>query len=92
MNSVSIAGINYMINKLSTESMGGLLGQADFNKQCININEDASAVTQEIAKLHEVIHIVSDAWGLNLSEEQVKIGTHALICFLRENPNFETAL
>lgn len=92
MNNVSIAGINYSINKLPTEVMNGLLGQADFNKQCININADASSVTQEIASLHEIIHIVSDAWGLKLSEEQVKIGTHALICFLRENPNFETQL
>jgi hypothetical protein len=28
---------------------------------------------------------VSDAYGLNLTEEQVKIGTHALIALIEDN-------
>jgi hypothetical protein len=91
-NRVSIAGILYQINRLPADEINGLLGTADFNKQCININRDATATTQEIAVLHEIIHIISDAWGLKLTEEQVKIGTHALISFLKENKNFRVDL
>jgi Zn-dependent peptidase ImmA (M78 family) len=82
---IKIAGIYYIIQHKTTEEMGGLVGYADFNKQVICINSDHTEQTRKIATYHEIIHIISEAYGLNLSEEQVKIGTHALLAFLREN-------
>ena len=85
---LQIAGIDYQVVYMSSEEIGGALGLADFNRQRIMINKDHTPATQNIALYHEIIHIISDAWGLKLNEEQVKIGTHALISFLKDNPDF----
>ena len=82
---VKIAGIDYSIALKSTEEMNGLIGTADFNRQLISINKDHTEQTQRIAVCQEILHIVSDAYGLNLTEEQVKIGTHALIALIEDN-------
>ena len=82
---VKIAGIEYDLVLKTTEEMNGLVGSADFNKQLISINKDHTEQTQRIAVFHEVLHIVSDAYGLNLTEEQVKIGTHAFIALIEDN-------
>ena len=82
---VKIAGIEYDLVLKTTEEMNGLVGSADFNKQLISINKDHTEQTQRIAVCHEILHIVSDAYGLNLTEEQVKIGTHALIALIEDN-------
>jgi Zn-dependent peptidase ImmA (M78 family) len=84
-DTIKIAGIDYSIVLKSTEEMNGLIGTADFNKQLISINHDHTEQTQRIAVFHEVLHIVSDAYGLNLTEEQVKIGTHAFIALIEDN-------
>ena len=84
---LKIAGINYEVVFLPSESMNGNLGLADFNRQRIMINSEHTDATQKIALYHEIMHIISDAWGLGLSEQQVKIGTHAFLAFLNENQN-----
>jgi len=92
LDKVTIAGIEYKIEFHDDAGMGGHIGLADFNRQVIKINSMHTAATQRIAIAHEIIHIVSDAWGLKLNEEQVKIGTHALISFMRDNPDFLEAI
>ncbi len=87
-NVIKVAGIEYFIVESTPETMCGRLGLANFNAQQISINQSATAQTKKIATYHEIIHIISDAWGLELTETQVKIGTHALIAFLAENPEF----
>jgi len=82
---IRIAGIDYSIVLKTTEEMNGLIGTADFNRQLISINKDHTQQTQKIAVFHEVLHLVSDAYGLNLTEEQVKIGTHAFIALIEDN-------
>ena len=84
-NSISIAGILYQIVYKSNEDMNGLVGTANFNAQEICINNEHTTQTQRIAFYHEIIHILSDAYGLELTEQQVKIGTHALIALLNNN-------
>lgn len=84
-DTIKIAGIDYSIVLKSTEEMNGLIGTADFNKQLISINHEHTEQTQRIAVFHEVLHLVSDAYGLNLTEEQVKIGTHAFIALIEDN-------
>lgn len=86
---IRVAGINYEIRERSPAEMEGRLGLADFNNQLISINQDCTQQTKKIAVVHEIIHILSDAYGLNLTEEQVKIGTHAAIAFMVDNPEFQ---
>ena len=88
-NNIKVAGIEYTIVEHAPDVMGGRLGLADFNAQQITINQSATSQTKKIAVYHEIMHIISDAWGLSLTEAQVKIGTHALIAFLAENPEFQ---
>lgn len=84
-----VAGIDYEIVQLSPEHMHGHIGQADFNAQQVRLSNSYSIQTKKIAVYHEIIHILSDAWGLHLTEDQVKIGTHALIAFIADNPDFD---
>jgi Zn-dependent peptidase ImmA (M78 family) len=90
MDMVKIAGITYNIELKSKEEMNGLVGSADFNRQLISINKEHTEQTQRIAVYHEILHLLSDAYGLKLTEEQVKIGTHALIAFVEENKDILT--
>ena len=85
---INIAGLTYDIIIKDAQSMGGHIGQADFNAQEIRLNESFTDQTKTIAVYHEIIHILDSVFGLNLTEQQVVIGTHALICFLDNNPNF----
>lgn len=81
-----VAGIDYQIIQKPSEEMNGHLGLADFNNQSVIINQNCSEQTKKIAIFHEILHLISDAYGLGLTEQQVKIGTHALIAFLADNP------
>lgn len=83
---VRIAGLQYDIKYKSGDEMGGNLGLANFNLQEISINANATQQTQQVAVLHEVLHIISDSFNLKMSEEQVKILTHGIIAFKHDNP------
>jgi len=85
MDTFKIASIDYNIVRKTNEEMNGLIGTADFNRQIVSINKEHTEQTQKIAVYHEILHLISDTYGLNLSEEQVKIGAHALISFVAEN-------
>lgn len=85
---IKVAGIEYEIKEFSNEEMKGTLGLADFNKQLISLNKESTDTTKKIAVYHEIIHILDNAFGLDLSERQVKYLTHAIIAFIQENPEF----
>jgi Zn-dependent peptidase ImmA (M78 family) len=82
---IKIAGITYDIVYKTSEEMNGLIGTADFNRQLISINKEHTRQTQEIALVHELLHIVSDAYGVGLTEDQIKILTHGLVAFYKDN-------
>ncbi len=88
MNTVKITGITYQILRKTAAEMQGRIGLANFNNQEIWIGEDFTDQTKRIAKVHEVLHIISDSYGLDLSENQVKYLTHALIALFEDNPGF----
>lgn len=88
MKAIKVAGIFYNILEKSNDEMLGRIGLANFNTQEIWIGKDHTEQTKKIAIIHEIMHILSSAYGLELTENQVKIGTHALIGFLAENPGF----
>jgi len=83
---VRISGIQYAIKFKSPEEMGGLIGSANFNAQEICINNAFTVPTQQIAILHEILHILSDSYNLKMDEEAVKFTTHALLAILLDNP------
>jgi Zn-dependent peptidase ImmA (M78 family) len=87
MKSIKISGLDYTVNFRNNEEMGGLIGSADFNKQEININSTHTAQTKQIAIFHEILHLLSDSYGIHLTEEEVKIITHSFVALLRDNPN-----
>jgi hypothetical protein len=84
---IKIAGLNYNLEFVSSENMGGNIGLADFNKQLITINENCTDQTKHIAVLHEILHILDRVYNLKLSEEQVIYTTHALIALFEDNPH-----
>ena len=89
MSNFRVAGINYTVEYVPSESLGGLIGLADFNRQKVSINSDHTEQTQKLACLHEIIHIVDKAYNLKLTEEQVTYGAHALYAFLKDNTELE---
>ena len=86
---IKVAGILYDVEYCSNEEMGGLIGSADFNRQLIRINNEHTEQTQEIAVVHELLHIISDAYGIGLTEEQIKILTHGIIALYKDNENLD---
>ena len=61
------------------------LGLADFNSQTISINQDYSNQTKMIARWHETLHILSSAYNIKLTEDQVVVLTHAIVALLEDN-------
>jgi hypothetical protein len=88
MKTIKVAGIFYNIIEKGNDEMQGRIGLANFNTQEIWIGKEHTEQTKKIAIIHEIVHILSSAYGLELTENQVKIGTHALIGFMSENPGF----
>lgn len=83
---IKIAGIIYKILFKTPEEMQGNIGFARFNDQEIWIGDQFTNQTKKIALWHETIHLLSDAFNLKMSEEQVKVTTHALVSLLEDNP------
>ena len=90
MKSVRIAGIDYSVDLVDPSQMvtGGGIGEADFNKQAIRINNTVTEQTKQIAIIHEIVHMIDHAYGTKLTEEQVVIFSHGLVQFLKDNPTY----
>ena len=84
-----VAGINYSIEYVSSEDLNGLLGIADFNNQKIKINNNATELTQHIAIIHEIIHILDRSYNIKLTEDQVIYLAQAIVALVNENPEFK---
>ena len=82
---IKISGINYQVVENSSDVMEGRLGLADFNSQTISINQDYSNQTKMIARWHETLHILSSAYNIKLTEDQVVVLTHAIVALLEDN-------
>jgi len=83
---LKICGLTYTVWFKTAEEMQGTIGLARFNDQEIWIGNHFSEQTQKIGLWHEVLHILSDAYNLKMTEEQVKFQTHALIALVEDNP------
>ncbi len=88
MEKLRIGGIEYMVEILSAEEMKGHLGLADFNNHKIMISKDATEATQQIAFIHEILHILDKSYNIKLTEEQVIYTAQALVALVNDNPDF----
>ena len=86
MNTVRICGLFYNVVHKNNEEMEGRIGLADFNNQLISINSSHTPQTQQIALMHEILHLLDMSYNLKLTEEQVVYTTHSLIALFADNP------
>ena len=84
---LKICGLTYDVLYKTAQEMQGTIGLARFNDQEIWIGSDFTEQTQKIALWHEILHILSDAYNLKMTEEQVKYQTHSLIALVDDNPD-----
>ena len=89
MKTIKVAGLQYTIEFLPNDMMGGNIGLADFDKQRVMINDEATEQTKEIAVVHELLHILDKAYNLKLTEEQVKYTAHAILALYKENQHLD---
>ena len=89
LQKIKVGGLEYnILYKPASEMPSGTLGYANFEKQEIGINAEASIATQRVALWHETLHILSTAYTLKLEEDQVNMLTQVLLAFVSDNPTF----
>ena len=84
---ISILGISYQIHEVeSVSKTESLMGQIDFIKQCIFIDKSLSKERKEEVLLHEIIHGIAEATGLDekWDEQEIKVFSRTLYCLLKE--------
>ena len=64
------------------------VGECDTAEQEISIRNNLKPDTEKDTMLHETIHAVSDAMGLDMTEEQVMGLASGLLAVLLDNPTF----
>ena len=90
LKEVRVMGRKYKITEPSLINDGmQTLGLAHFDAACINIRDDhgtESAYANTL--LHETLHIIDNAAGLDLSEKQVTVLANCIMGVLSDNPEF----
>ncbi len=86
MKQIKISGLMYDVAYKSNEEMQGQIGLADFNRQLISINDSHTSQTQQIALMHEILHLLDISYNLKLTEDQIIHTTHSLIALFADNP------
>lgn len=66
----------------------GAMGRCNTVKQTIAINNSMPKDSQNSTIIHEVVHYISDLYGMSLSEEQVSTLSICWFDFLKTNPDF----
>ena len=82
---IKIAGLNYKILDKDDSDMNGTIGLANFNTQEIWINKAHTEQTRSLARIHEVLHIIEQAYGIELTEKQVTILAHGITACINDN-------
>jgi len=82
---VKIAGLKYKIINKDDSDMNGTIGLANFNSQEIWINKSHTEQTQSLARVHELLHIIDEAYGTDLTEKQITIFAHGVMACVNDN-------
>lgn len=66
-------------------SGGALYGQIDYDRQTITLRETNTGEQDEETLIHEVLHGISDMYGMGMTEDLVARLSNALYTFLKDN-------
>lgn len=64
------------------------VGRCDETKQCIYIEEGQPLENEQDTVLHEVLHAVEDAMGMDVAEDVVLRFATGLLAVIKDNPRF----
>ena len=70
--------------KETLNSGDALYGQIDYDKQVITLRDSNTAIQDEATLVHEVLHGISDMYGLDLNEKTVTLLGDALYTVMRD--------
>ena len=65
---------------------GDLYGQIDYMIEKIYLNPNSSEEQQKATLIHEIVHGLSDMYGIGLKEKQVEKLGNAFYMLIRDNP------
>lgn len=64
----------------------GLLGQTDYTKGEITLDPDLNGPKARITMVHEMVHMMDEAFQLGMEEREVTLLANALVMLFRDNP------
>lgn len=88
MDKIRIAGVDYLITYTKTPELENVLAFIDFNRNIIQVNSNFPEETQQQSLLHEIVHGISYAYGVDLTEEQVSTFSSGLYAVAKDNPEY----
>lgn len=66
-------------------SGGALYGQIDYDRQTITLRETNTGEQDEETLIHEVLHGISDMYGMEMTEDFVAKLSNVVYTFLKDN-------
>ena len=92
-NKVKVGWKTYDVILADPTLNGGdeLYGQIDYDRCTITLRATASPDQQRATLVHELLHAVSNMYGLDLDEKLVTNLANALYCIYKDNPSHEDA-
>ena len=86
-NEVKIGWKKYKV-ALANEALNSgetLYGQIDYDRQTITLRQSNTEEQNEETLIHEVLHGISDMYGMEMTEEFVAKLSNAVYTFLKDN-------
>jgi len=71
---------------MPADDESGDMGRWDWLDAEILLNQSLKGAARALTLLHEVLHAISDMYGLDLEESQVRVLEQALGSFVKDNP------
>ena len=87
-----ICGVNHTIVYKTEREMPDELGQCHSDHQEIWLSENLTHESMINTLLHECLHTIDHAYGLDMTERQINVMATALIAFARDNPELASGL
>lgn len=85
---VRICGVDYAVVDKTAAEMPNHWGEYHESLQELWIRDDCTDDNRANTILHEVLHAMSDVYGMDLKERQVFILANTLIGLCRDNPDY----
>lgn len=83
MTHIRVGGVDIPIINAEMDDFGQYVSSPGYE---IRLSDSISGSIRDMTLLHEVIHAVSDHYGLEFSERTVRVLETALVQVIRDNP------